>query len=187
MQSDSISAFLSDDITLAKEVIERDVEVNRLYFLIVRMLKIMVNDKREISYIKPTTCLDWRMVATYSEDLGDAAVEFARIVKTFPQMKEALSGNILTKINSLSEMTTNVLEQSLNCFLDQNVTEAENIKNMIANRLNNLQNEIQTDISKLEKEVVWRFSSLLNLFKQLRETAIDIGDLVSTYNLSQVI
>ena len=36
----------------------------------------------------------------------------------------------------------------------------------------------QEDISKLDKEVVWQLSSLLNLFKDLHETAIDIGDLV---------
>ena len=81
MQNDSISAFLNNDISLAEEVIERDVEVNRLYFLIVRMLKIMVEDKREKSYLKSTACLDWRMVAAYGEDLGDTSVEFAKVVK----------------------------------------------------------------------------------------------------------
>ena len=95
MQSDAITAFLNDDITLAKEVIERDVEVNRLYFLIVRMLKIMVNDKREVSNIKPTTCLDWRMVAAYGENLGDASVEFAKIVKKNPNLRETLSKSTL--------------------------------------------------------------------------------------------
>ncbi len=187
MQNDSIKAFLTNNSWLAEEVINRDVEVNRLYFLIVRMLKIMVEDKRETSALNSTACLDWRMVATYSEDLGDASVEFAEVLKTFPKMKEALSAEILSKIRILSEMTTNMLNLSLECFLDQNVNEAENIKNLITNKLSNLHKEIQDDISKLEKEVVWRFSSLLNFLKQLRETAIDIGDLVATYNLSHEI
>jgi len=178
MQSDSITAFLNDDITLAKEVIERDVEVNRLYFLIVRMLKIMVTDKREVSNIKPTTCLDWRMVAAYGENLGDASVEFAKIVKKNPNLRETLSKSTLTKINSLSRMTTEILGESIDSFFAQNVLLAEDLKARIDNQLENVHREIQGDISKHDKEVVWKLSSLLSFFKQLREVAIDIGDLV---------
>ncbi|MHA2054067.1 MAG: PhoU domain-containing protein [Candidatus Hodarchaeales archaeon] len=178
MQSDAISAFLNDDITLAKEVIERDVEVNRLYFLIVRMLKIMVNDKREISYIKPTTCLDWRMVAAYGENLGDSSVDFARIVKKDNNMKVSLAKNLVTKIQHISDLTTTVLSNSIDCFFTQDVLAAEELKRRVDNKLKNLHNEIQDDISEYKKEVVSRLSSLMSFLSQLRETAIDIGDLV---------
>lgn len=178
MQSDAITAFLNDDITLAKEVIERDVEVNRLYFLIVRMLKIMVNDKREVSNIKPTTCLDWRMVAAYGENLGDASVEFAKIVKKNPNLRETLSKSTLNKINKLSGFTTEILGESLDSFFAQNVLLAEDLKVRNENQLETIHNEIQEDISKQDKEVVWKLSSLMSFFKQLREVAIDIGDLV---------
>jgi phosphate uptake regulator len=178
MQSDSITAFLNDDITLAKEVIERDVEVNRLYFLIVRILKIMVTDKREVSNILPTTCLDWRMVAAYGENLGDASVEFAKIVKMNPNLRETLSKSTLRKINTLSELTTDILGESIDSFFAQNVLLAEDLKTRIDKQLEKIHKEIQGDISKHEKEVVWKLSSLLSFFKQLREVAIDIGDLV---------
>ena len=178
MQSDSIAAFLNDDITLAKEVIERDVEVNRLYFLIVRILKIMVTDKREVSNIKPTTCLDWRMVAAYGENLGDASVEFAKIVKMNPNLREILSKSTLKKINRLSELTTEILGESIDSFFAQNVLLAEDLKTRIDKQLEKIHKEIQGDISKHDKEVVWKLSSLLSFFKQLREVAIDIGDLV---------
>jgi phosphate uptake regulator len=178
MQSDAITAFLNDDITLAKEVIERDVEVNRLYFLIVRMLKIMVNDKREVSNIKPTTCLDWRMVAAYGENLGDASVEFAKIVKKNPNLRETLSKSTLNKINKLSGFTTEILGENLDSFFAQNVLLAEDLKVRNENQLEVIHNEIQEDISKHDKEVVWKLSSLMSFFKQLREVAIDIGDLV---------
>ncbi len=178
MQSDSITAFLNDDITLAKEVIERDVEVNRLYFLIVRILKIMVTDKREVSNIKPTTCLDWRMVAAYGENLGDASVEFAKIVKMNPNLRETLSKSTLKKIDSLSKLTTEILGESIDSFFAQNVLLAEDLKTRVDKRLEKIHKEIQGDISKHDKEVVWKLSSLLSFFKQLREVAIDIGDLV---------
>ncbi|MFX0122749.1 MAG: PhoU domain-containing protein [Candidatus Hodarchaeota archaeon] len=178
MQNDAITAFLKGDAALAREVIDRDTEVNRLYFLIVRMLKIMADDKREVSYLKGPACLDWRMVATYSEDLGDASVEFARNVKEIPDMYKMLSAETLKKINLLRDSTTELLNQSLDNFFDQNVIGAEIIKKKIATQLRNEHSMIQEDISKLEKEVVWQLSSLLNLFKVLHETAIDIGDLV---------
>ncbi|MFW9903687.1 MAG: PhoU domain-containing protein [Candidatus Thorarchaeota archaeon] len=178
MQNDAITAFLKGDAALAGEVIDRDTEVNRLYFLIVRMLKIMAGDKREVSYLKGPACLDWRMVATYSEDLGDASADFARIVKEQPNMHEVLSSDTLKKIKSLRDSTKELLTQSLNNFFEQNVIGAEIIKKKIATQLRNEHNEIQDSISKLEKEVVWQLSSLLNLFKDLHETTIDIGDLV---------
>ncbi len=178
MQNDAITAFLKGDAALAREVIDRDTEVNRLYFLIVRMLKIMADDKREVSYLKGPACLDWRMVATYSEDLGDASVEFARNVKELPNMYKMLSSGTLDKIKMLSDTTTEFLTQSLDNFFEQNVIGAEIIKKKIATQLRNEHSKIQADISKLEKEEVWQLSSLLNLFKELHETAIDIGDLV---------
>ena len=178
MQSDATTAFLKGDAALAREVIDRDTEVNRLYFLIVRMLKIMADDKREVSYLKGPACLDWRMVATYSEDLGDASADFARNVKELPNMYKMLSSETLKKIKSLSDTTTELLTQSLENFFKQNVIGAEIIKKTIATRLLDEHSKIQEDISKLDKEVVWQLSSLLNLFKDLHETAIDIGDLV---------
>jgi phosphate uptake regulator len=178
MQNDVITAFLNADPALANEVIERDIEVNRLYFLIVRMLKIMVDDKREISHLKSTACLDWRMVASYSEDLGDASVEFAKILEKNPKMKDTLSSETLNKIKSLGEVTTDLLDQSLHCFFEQDVNAAEELKSKIAIELQKSHGAIQNDISKLEKEIAWNLSYLLNLFKELRETAIDIGDLV---------
>jgi phosphate uptake regulator len=178
MQNDSITAFLNNDISLAEEVIERDVEVNRLYFLIVRMLKIMVDDKREKSYLKSTACLDWRMVAAYGEDLGDASTEFAKMVKKYPQLKESLPQDTLSKIKKMSELTTKVLEESLDCFFEQNVSGAEELKNRIKTQVANLHKDIQNDISKLNKEVAWKMSFLINFFKDLRERAIDVGDLV---------
>ncbi|UCG01672.1 MAG: phosphate uptake regulator PhoU [Candidatus Heimdallarchaeota archaeon] len=178
MQNDAITAFLKGDAALAREVIDRDTEVNRLYFLIVRMLKIMADDKREVSYLKGPACLDWRMVATYSEDLGDASVEFARNVKEIPDMHKMLSSDTLKKIRLLGDSTTELLTQSLDNFFEQNVIGAEIIKKKITTELRDEHSKIQDDISKLEKEVVWQLSSLLNLFKVLHETAIDIGDLV---------
>ena len=178
MQNEAITAFLKGDDTLAREVIDRDVEVNRLYFLIVRMLKIMADDKREASYLKGPACLDWRMIASYSEDLGDASVEFAKVVNKNPNMKETLSSETLGKIKLLSDLTTEMLNQSLENFFDQSVIGAEVLKRKIATQIRNAHKGIQDEISKLEKEVVWQLSSLLNLFKKLHETAIDIGDLV---------
>ena len=70
------------------------------------------------------------------------------------------------------------MNQSLDNFFDQNVIGAELLKSKIATQLRNTHRGIQDDISKLDKEVVWQVSSLLNLLNKLHETAIDIGDLV---------
>ena len=118
------------------------------------------------------------MVATYGENLGDTSVDFARIVKENPNMREGLSKSILEKIEKLSLLTTGALSDSLDSFFAQDVIAAEDLKGQFTNQLRKIHQDIQEGIAKHEKEVVSKLSPLLSFLSQLREVAIDIGDLV---------
>ncbi len=59
---------------------ERDDEVDRLYFLLVRAIRTAAIDPEvaERYSLAPIECLDYRVLASYLESLGDAVTDFAR-------------------------------------------------------------------------------------------------------------
>ena len=62
---------------MAKNVIERDVENNKFYFLLVRILRTIIQNPRlsEKIGITPIECLDYRLAASLIEGIGDACVQ----------------------------------------------------------------------------------------------------------------
>ncbi|HEV2389611.1 MAG TPA: phosphate uptake regulator PhoU, partial [Nitrososphaerales archaeon] len=68
------------DRALLAQVGERDDEVDRLYFLLVRTIRTATIDPEVAERYKlaPIECLDYRVLASYLESLGDAVAEFAK-------------------------------------------------------------------------------------------------------------
>lgn len=68
MHRDSVT-----DVHLAKNVIARDNEVNRLYFLLVRILRTVIQnpDLSEKLGINPIDCLDFHLPASLVESIHD--------------------------------------------------------------------------------------------------------------------
>ncbi|MFX1534133.1 MAG: PhoU domain-containing protein [Promethearchaeota archaeon] len=176
MFDDAIHAYLNYDINLSSNVIDRDADVNRLYFVIVRMLKLMVQDITGQHKVPPVECLDFRMVASYAEHLGDKAVEIAERV---PKNKEPLltsSKDLKNRISDFTAMVCAEVRQVVKAFTNHQVAIAEEMKK-----------KAQTDLT--EKLTVFRrkfndnletdkLTFLLPFFQRLLEIIIDIADLV---------
>jgi phosphate uptake regulator len=68
------------DRALLVQVGERDDEVDRLYFLLVRTIRTATIDPEvaERYQLEPIECLDYRVLASYLESLGDSVADFAK-------------------------------------------------------------------------------------------------------------
>ncbi len=79
MHRDAVSSFVNCDVHLAKNVIDRDDEVNRQYFLLVRILRTVIQNPSlsEKLGILPIDCLDYRLTASLVESIGDQSVQIA--------------------------------------------------------------------------------------------------------------
>ncbi len=68
------------DRALLAQVGERDDEVDRLYFLLVRTIRTATIDPEVAERYKlaPIECLDYRVLASYLESLGDAVADFSK-------------------------------------------------------------------------------------------------------------
>src|SRR2546425_8553325 len=80
MQLDSVQAFVSSNRELAKGVVERDEEVDRWYFLMVRLVRAAISDTYLLEKIKVSAvdCLDYRLLARYIETFADYLVKVSR-------------------------------------------------------------------------------------------------------------
>ena len=79
MLRDSAEGARHDRALLAL-VGERDDEVDRLYFLLVRTIRTATIDPEvaERYKLEPIECLDYRVLASYLESLGDAVADFSK-------------------------------------------------------------------------------------------------------------
>ncbi len=81
MLKDALRSFTSFDLPLAESVVERDDEVDRLYFLIVRLLRTLIMNPRlsEKLNFSLIDCLDYRLIASLIEGIADQSVQIGRL------------------------------------------------------------------------------------------------------------
>ena len=81
MQEDAIAAVDEGDQNLAKDVIERDNELDRFYLLIVRQLKAAMSDPelaKKIGVSRPRDSLGYRIIVKNMERIGDHLESIAK-------------------------------------------------------------------------------------------------------------
>lgn len=86
MHWDAIDSALNGDKNLARLVEGRDEEVNRLYFLLVRLVRsaVMSPSLARAFGMSALECMDFRVAANLIEEIGDASSEFADCVVSVP-------------------------------------------------------------------------------------------------------
>ncbi|HID18213.1 TPA: phosphate uptake regulator PhoU [Candidatus Bathyarchaeota archaeon] len=79
---DAFRTLLSLNLEEAGKVRSKDEEIDRLYFLLVRILRSLIVNPRlsEKLGISPIDCLDYRLVASLVERIADTSVEVAELV-----------------------------------------------------------------------------------------------------------
>jgi len=106
MQHDAVKALLEGDKQLAEEVVQRDPEVDRFYFYIVRQLTAAVGrtDRiRQIGLSSPQACLGYRLVVKSIERAGDHAARLASIAASTKLPDDSPLGNTFMKMHQISD------------------------------------------------------------------------------------
>ncbi len=116
MHEDAMHALRSNDSDLAKDIIQRDDEVDRFYLLIVRQLKAAIESpglSEKIGITHPRECLGYRLIAKSMERIGDHAENIARNILELDHKVESVDlicemgglahGIVMRAITSLSK------------------------------------------------------------------------------------
>jgi len=177
MHRDVVNSFTDGDVQLAKSVIARDDESNRLYFLLVRILRTIIqnpglSDKLGVS---PIECLDYRLAASLVEAIGDECVRVA--MKTVELKETKLAEDLKKLFVDFHMLCFKAHENALTAFFVGDITLAENVRNM--------REKIDRAFSNIEKvaraqslDVVPQILAVASFLRQIYEHSVDIADLV---------
>jgi phosphate uptake regulator len=177
MTRDAANSFINNDLQLAKTVIARDEESNRLYFLLVRILRTIIQNPRlsEKFGITPIECLDYRLAASLIEGIGDSCVQVA--TKTIALNGVKLSGELQKLLVDLQTVCYEAHEQALRSFVSKDISLAENVRN--------LRGKIDTTYSKIEQaakdssiDLLPYILAVVSFLRQIYERSVDMADLV---------
>ena len=177
MHQDSVRAFLEGDAHLAKNVVARDDEVNRLYFLLVRILRTIIQNPSlsEKLEIRSIDCLDYRMCASLVETIGDRAVEIAHKTLTLEDMK--VLGEILQLTSKFHSKVFKSQEDAIKAFFNRDVVLAEEVRDERRN-MERMLHDIESAAKRQSTEVVPLILATASSIYRVFGHSVDIADLV---------
>jgi len=173
MFSDVVLSLESGDKTNLGTIGNRDAEINRQYFLLVRLIRSTIMDTRlaGIFNLENIDILDYRIAANTLEIAGDTVVELAQSL-----MKSNLTKTEQKKIRDFAKDIEEIQTKSIESFISNNRTLAINA---IALQKNNSE-KISKIRSSLEnkKQIPLAFFDVIYMLEKILQSWSDITDLV---------
>ena len=177
MHKDAVTAFVEGDVHLAKNVIARDDEVNRQYFLLVRILRTVIQNPglSEKLGILPIDCLDYRLVASLVEAVGDQSVQVAELAVKLGKAQVARElTQLLMKLHGVAFVSN---ENALKSLFSRDIVLAESVRTERKNALN-LYAEIESAVQRHNAGVAPQVLAAASSISRIYDHSLDIADLV---------
>ena len=183
MQQDAVNALLENDQRLAEDVVQRDVEVDRFYFYIVRQLtaaSIRSDRIRKIGLASPRAALGYRQVVKSIERAGDHARRIADIATRIElQAKSSLANSI----QKMHQMTDAIFQDALRSLRSVDVRLAHDTIRRIDEVIRLEEKGIRQLLSgKFSVESVLELRLALESLRRIAEYGADIAE--NSINLS---
>src|SRR3989337_2074517 len=120
MQQDAVAAFVDCDAKLATTVVERDEEVDRLYFLLVRIVRDALTElsTAERIHASPVDCLDYRILSSFIENFGDYSPS---IPMTVPESQHGFSKQLSRSLEKCGKTANLMYANSVEAVLSKNL------------------------------------------------------------------
>ena len=180
MQKDVISAIREGNQDYAKDVIQRDSEVDRFYLLTVRQIKSAIRDvelTKKIGIYRQRDCIGYRLIVKSLERIADHAERIAEnilqikgikeISKTFPEICEL--GDLSRKVFDLSIECLSEMDRKLANLTISEAKEAVKMEGVIVKKVLNSEFDI------VEKTYI---RSALESFGRIAEYGADIAEVI---------
>lgn len=177
MHRDAVTALIEGDAHLAKNVVARDVEVNRLYFLLVRILRTVIQNPglSEKLGILPIDCLDYRLTASLVEAIGDKSVQLAEVAAELADVK--MAKNLAQVLLRLHKVAFETHENALKAMVIRDIALAEALRSerkIVESLVNEVESLAHKEYSNIASSVLAAASSMREIYGH----GLDIADLV---------
>jgi phosphate uptake regulator len=182
MYKDTLLGIRKKENGSEKSIVSRDDEVDRQYFLLVRLIRSAMMDQKLASKLNLSNIdiLDYRIAANHLESAGDYITDFAAALPIISH------DNLIEEIIQAASLIEKMQEKSIAGFINKNRDESNEVIKIYSkfNGLLNLTKELsaQTDIDKKDAPI-----ALLNSIFSMDKIArcwVDIADLVKPVYLT---
>ena len=173
MFNDVVLALKSGDKTNLETIANRDSEINRQYFLLVRLIRSTIMDTRlaGIFNLENIDILDYRIAANTLEIAGDTVVELSKSL-----IKSNLSKVDLKKLYNFAKDIDEIQIKSIDSFISNDRMLAINaIRLQRTNSIKIL--KIRSSLES-EKQISLPLFDLIYMFEKILQSWSDITDLV---------
>ena len=170
MFNDVVLSIKNGDKTNLETIANRDAEINRQYFLLVRLIRSTIMDTRlaGIFNLENIDILDYRIAANTLEIAGDTVVELSKSL-----IKSNLSKIELKK---LYDFAKDIEIKSIDSFISNNRTLAINAITLQRNNFEKI-SKIRSSLES-KKQISLSFFDLIYMFEKILQSWSDITDLV---------
>ena len=173
MFNDVVLSIKNGDKPNLETIVNRDAEINRQYFLLVRLIRSTIMDTRlaGIFNLENIDILDYRIAANTLEIAGDTVVELSKSL-----IKSNISKVELKKLYDFAKDIDEIQIKSIDSFISNN--------RMLAINAIKLQRSNSTKISKIrsslesEKQISLALFDIIYMFEKILQSWSDITDLV---------
>ncbi len=127
MLADAVRALIEDDDDLAADVIERDDDVDRLWFMVSRVFRSTLRDPSTAAEIGlgREACFDYHSSARQLERIADHSSKIANIALDLGTVPEAVA----EALDALYEDAVAIVEQAMDAFLEDESDRATRLGN----------------------------------------------------------
>ena len=177
MHRDAVTALIEGDVHLAKNVVARDNEVNRLYFLLVRILRTVIQNPglSEKLRILPIDCLDYRLTASLVESIGDQSACIGEKVIKLGGAK--IAENLSQLVLKFHTVAYESHENAINAVFSRDVSVAESVRAEMEN-VATMFHEIETVARDQPAEIGPHILAVASSISRIYDNSLDIADLV---------
>ena len=173
MFSDVVLSLESGDKTNLETIANRDAEINRQYFLLVRLIRSTIMDTRlaGIFNLENIDILDYRIAANTLEIAGDTVVELSQSL-----LKSDLSKSERKKIHDFAKDMEEIQTKSIDSFISNDRVLAINAITLQRNNAKMI-SKIRSSLQS-KKQFPLEFFDLVYMFEKILQSWSDITDLV---------
>ena len=173
MFSDVVSSLETGDKTNLETIVNRDAEINRQYFLLVRLIRSTIMDTRlaGVYNLENIDILDYRIAANTLEIAGDTVVELSESL-----IKSNLSKTELKKLYGFAKDIEEIQTKSIDSFISNDRSLAINAITLQRNNLSKI-SKIRSSLES-KKQISLALFDLIYMFEKILQSWSDITDLV---------
>jgi len=179
MQNDAVLSFVRGDMKLAQAVVERDEDVDRLYFLLVRVVRAALTDPAIAEKLgaTPIDCLDYRILASFVENFADYASDIAE--STWPRSRGKDMEGVIRSVDKAGGVLNRMHKHAVEAVFTRNLALAQEVTSLYSDANASIKTA-ERGLVNAKPDTIDRLATVISALKAMSGINVDIADLAVT-------